>query len=1141
MTMRLDIVTNDAGELVRREHARELGANVVVSLYRLARLAQLHDLNNQAFVRQLEQTHQTIVDYCLRAGTHVSILFANRAVFVAGQLLKGSREKYDAATELGQIFEWCGGSELTIAREVTQSELLAFAEAISAAMRAEKGRGFRSPSPKIRLRAVNDAARVRGLDVERLSFEERIVRNYASAVVILRRFFDDLAASRYLLPRRIKRVAQNLVDLSIGSTPAFLGVTEVRNANHDDAGRAVNTAILAVAMAREITEDKVTLAHIAMASMMHDVGRPRASALASGGGGPRVSQVVARLSEDAEDRLPAGTAAVLTALGRVNEPSITRTVLAFEALWLRRAAYLGPVYRGARAATLHARIITIARRYNDLVTPEPGLDPRSPDVAIAILSEELTEPADRTLLRMLVSALGLFPVGTVVQLSTGEVAEVVFGADVKTTPGKPRLRIVMDAHGGVLASPLEIDLAEPAHAATRALVRVMSVDGWRKGKLGESLDRAPPRPRQTQEPSAPSRSAVVPTEPRMPVATPVPPRPTPAPPPLPVAVPPRPIPRAPLPSVPEASVGTTPSAVAEAMGRMIEDALRGAPPPGSPVTPAPPPPPAPEDTAKYAAQAGPTDRPPVKDITVTEPNTVAPAPREPSPPTPTVMKAAQPVSLPPASGPTARGTLGVTPLAHVLVYMLDHALSGSVVFSAPDADPHFISFQNGAPFKVRIAHPAALIGDELVAAGVLRREVLPEALEGAQRLGVLLGEYLVGHDMVTRAALAEALEAQVGNKVASIVNLEPDTVYSFYRDVDLLPSLESEVAVGDPLNVILATVRAWHDRARIRATLARIQKHRLVFHTQADPLSLALTPPERAVVETIRAEGCTLSQLFQMRMADEEAISSLVYTFAVTRQFAFKGQKKPPMGGRAAIPISIAPPTSTQSAPSMRVSQPHESTPASFAEARAEEVEPPLAANAMAESAPSDAIDEPSRDSVEPTAKVNDRRPSIPPHSTWRPPPVITMPPPLVRTDRPSSPGEGGPDEIGGAEGQLEAMTHFRLAEASLQRGDVAQAERLAKKATLGDPEEGDYAALYTWIRAMGTHNDAGVIEAITTLSKIIDNTPTERALLYRGKLWKRIKKMREALRDFQAVLTMNPRHREAASEVRLLKQSRGR
>jgi hypothetical protein len=59
MTMRLDIVTNDAGELVRREHARELGAGVVVGIYRLAKLAQMHDLTNQAFTRQLETTTST--------------------------------------------------------------------------------------------------------------------------------------------------------------------------------------------------------------------------------------------------------------------------------------------------------------------------------------------------------------------------------------------------------------------------------------------------------------------------------------------------------------------------------------------------------------------------------------------------------------------------------------------------------------------------------------------------------------------------------------------------------------------------------------------------------------------------------------------------------------------------------------------------------------------------------------------------------------------------------------------------------------------------------------------------------------------------------------------------------------------------
>src|SRR5262249_35576643 len=266
-------------------------------------------------------------------------------------------------------------------------------------------------------------ARLRGIELEDLSPDQRIVRAYASAVVIMRRFFEDLAASRYVLPRRIKRIAQSLVDLSDAKSASYLGVMEARNANYDEARRAVNTAILAVVIAREAITDRPTLVQIAMAAMMHDVARPRALALAGAAGGPMPGMAgPTTLSEDQEDRLAAGAAAVLTALGRVNEPSITRPVLTFEALWLRRRTWLGPVYWGARPPTLQASIIAVARRYNDLLTPEPGLAPPTTDYAVAVLANELTDTQDRTVLRMLVSALGLLPMGTMVQLSTGEVA-----------------------------------------------------------------------------------------------------------------------------------------------------------------------------------------------------------------------------------------------------------------------------------------------------------------------------------------------------------------------------------------------------------------------------------------------------------------------------------------------------------------------------------------------------------------------------------------------------------------------------------------------------------------------------------------------------------------------------------------------
>jgi len=1324
MTMRLDIVTNDAGELVRREHARDLGAGVVIAIYRLAKLAQLHDLTNQAFIRQLEQTHQIIGDYCLRSGSNVNILFAHKAVFVAGQLLKGSRSTYEAAAELGELFESYGGSEVHIQRDVTREELLGLAEQISIAHRSGPG-SFRSPSPKIRLRQVADAARLRGIELEDLTPDQRIVRMYASAVVIMRRFFEDLQASRYILPRRIKRIAQSLVDLSEGSTPSFLGVTEVRNANFDEAGRAVNTSILSVLMAREVTTDRVILAQIAMAAMMHDVSRPRALALmAAAGPAMPGMQGPTTLSEDQEDRLAAGAAAVLTALGRVNEPSITRTVLAFEALWIRRQTWLGPVYWGARSPTLHAKVIAVARRYNDLLTPEPGLPPPTPDYAVAVLSEELKEPVDRTVLRMLVSALGLLPMGTVVQLATGEVAEVVRGP--KGPGEKPRVCIMANA-AGARVSPVEVELAQEPH---RQVTRILGVDGWRKGlELGPGVDVGMSDGERESEPPA----------------APPPPVQAVAPPPLPPISPLAPLATSPATSLnaqaqraasqpsradryaeqfeswggveePGAerhdsssapsgehssaslpSMGSSPSAVAEAMGRMINDSLA-------------PPAAVSRDgdrtlfTAGEDAEARATARPAAGRSSSRE--------------------------------PTARGNLAATPLPHVLVYMLDHALTGSVVFEG-EAGDDTIHFVNGVPTKIKLRDSVALLGEVLVHGGAIDPRSVDQAVDGARRLGILLGEYLVGHDLVTREALSWALEAQLLEKIAYLANLAPEINYSYYRDVDLLDGWGGgDVPVGCPLNPILASVRNWMDRARIRATLNRIGKHPLVLHDDNALANIAVLPEEQAALDLIRTEALPLSQLFKRNLVDEEVVSSLVYTLAVTRQFAFKGQKKGPMaqaggpawqvassppsanpppsrsvpaaqppsapvggtqpapaasgtvsrtglgsapssrpqvpqpvsvskmasaasGGevsRAAPNAAVAPPVSVRKAGESRPSgqlpaaspppggAPRAMTPAArpstggLPRANAPQIRPitakkatvhglqpavppeqrqsrpagPLASPAGA-SSPPDPLDtartiaRPSPAFKPPAGRGAPARAAAPragaaagagappPSMAARPPPglpsksaapvsarpAVSPSPSSGRSGLGSSLGKPGnsaarspaaaptapapaakpassADEIqielddgGGrlgsaidlgdgladAEAALEAMQSFRMAEAALQRNDIAGAERLARKAVEGDPGQADYQSLLAWVRAL--NGAPGLVEeAIATMSRVIVEDPSnERALFYRAKLLVRINRPHDALTDLNELLSANPHHREAAAELRALKQ----
>jgi DnaJ-domain-containing protein 1 len=456
----LDPSAKAPGEAARKVHARELATNVVIALFRLVKLSTLHSMDNQAMVRQVEETVLHVNEYCVRTEHNLSILFTHGSVFVGGQLLRANRGVYEGALELGQILAKVGAAEIGIRREAKANDYTTFASVLADALRRPKPPRVERPTPNIRLRGIAASALREELGGERVDPNAQVARTYASAVVIMRRFFEELRRGKYDLPQRVKRVAQRLVDLSMGETPAFLGVTAARNQNHDEAGRAVNTAILALAMTRQVTQDIVQLSRIAMAALLHDCARARISGVVgmpSGG-------IVPQYSEQQENEAAAGTAVVLTALGRINEQSVMRTVISYEAHWERRRARLGPVYRGLRAATLQARILNIARTFNDLLTPAPGQEPPTADETIAKLEQEANDAADRTVIRLLIGALGIFTTGTIIRLNTGETGIVVQTPSHPSLYSQPRVRLVLDGRGAWIQPPLELDLA---HQRTR--------------------------------------------------------------------------------------------------------------------------------------------------------------------------------------------------------------------------------------------------------------------------------------------------------------------------------------------------------------------------------------------------------------------------------------------------------------------------------------------------------------------------------------------------------------------------------------------------------------------------------------------------------------------------------------------------
>jgi hypothetical protein len=928
---------------------------------------------------------------------------------------------------------------------------------------------------------------VRGLEVETLPLEQRLVRTYASAVVLLRRFHEQLAAADYTPPRSLKRVAQSLVDLSTAGTMAFLRVTEARNANSDDAGRCVNTAILAVAVAREVTTDRALLAQIALAAMVLDAGRPRAAAGASQG--PGMSSVAAQLTEEALESLPAGTAAVLTALGRLNDATVRRTVVAYEALRLRFARSLGPMYAGLRPPTLHARIVAVCRRYNDLLTPEPGLPPVTPEMAVATLHGELDDAADRTVLRMLVATLGLVPAGTVVRLSSGEVGEVFSVAGRSAAPDRPCVRVALDARGAVLDHPVEIDLAGPNVDPQLRIAGVVSVDGWSKGL-------AAPRPRAVSWSEPPSGQSSV----------------------------------------------SAVRAVSPASRRSEPEITQ---PPASIAPPSKPPPS--ERRPERPVSSKPAPPADVADRTLVQRSPFEDA-QERTPFGPASEHNVLIVERAPVSEPTARGQLAATPLVQVLVYMLDHQLSGTIVLREPDGVESTVIFEAGAPVKVSSGRPVARLGELLSDLGIATRTEIVPAIVEAKRARVLLGARLVERGTIDAETLQSALKQQVVAKLVGLVRAPPETTYAFFRDADHLTDWPTaEKFPVHPLDAIMACTRAWSDRARIHATLARMTDTSLELSVAAELDRVVFTDVEQSLLARMRGAHPTFAELQRERDAGDETLASLVYVLAVTRQLAFMAKRGLPMGREHA---EARPMTDPDDERISRVSWlPRESTgPDSLRKPPSVTPMPPPVTPAPSSVKPAPPSVKPVPSPVLSAPPPPSSQRSVPPPLPSKRAPVLTTatapPPPVVMTT-PSLPPASEKTEarpsrraprIISEEKKTQAASDVRMADEALAQGDTAIALKMATRAALADPYNRDASALVAWL-----HGSDGkpqhMAEAIAELTSSLDEDPRHvRTLLFRARLRKRSGKTPEAIADLEAALVADPGNKELEGELRTMR-----
>ncbi|WP_437895809.1 hypothetical protein [Sorangium sp. So ce124] len=474
---------------VKADVRRRAALGLVQMIYRLAKACLLHSDSNQAVLSLVPSAIDSIVQFCELSGSEAAtIVFAGNTLFINGQMLRASRETYEVALELGSFFEACDVSELVLDKTVRRAELAAFARLLADAQRDRSiaARLLQSSLRGVRVRKLTNPFPGGAIDGDGTRIG-RISRTYAAAILVMRSFYAALRSSPAILPQRVKRVAQKLVAAAEEDARLLLSVAAGKIADPDEAGISVSTAIVALGIARQLTTDRRMLGSLVTAALLYDVSRLRLTGVLAGstdGGEPVARSLLERgLSDDEKERLPASAAVMLTALGKLHAPSITRTVIAYEALALRQGGRQGPLYGGRRSPTVLARILAAARQFTELRTaPFPTIETASGgasslDAVLQRMIAGAESATDRAIGKLLVGALGIIPTGTFVQLSTGELGVVLSTPLSPAHFAQPPVRVLFDEQGHLLGAPLDVDLSVRAPGAEPCfIVRPVEVE-----------------------------------------------------------------------------------------------------------------------------------------------------------------------------------------------------------------------------------------------------------------------------------------------------------------------------------------------------------------------------------------------------------------------------------------------------------------------------------------------------------------------------------------------------------------------------------------------------------------------------------------------------------------------------------------
>ena len=435
-------------------HGRELVTHLAV----LFKTSQIHDPSNVAMESPTEKMMQCL-ERLWQWDQAVSLRLAGDYLFLDDMRLRMDMERFVSFTKVIEELKRVQIGTLSFTTGLAPDELKRAIYIITQAD-AINGEPFEFISERfnkssIRNIEIDPLQEIKDLDgsIQRNS-KERAKANYFKTLTTVSEAMENIKLGRAVSVKRAKRSVQTLVDLLLTDESTLLGLTTLRCHDVYTHNHSVNVCVLTLALGQRLgySPDQLTL--LGLSGLFHDLGKANIP--------PEVLNKSTEFTE--EDwmimrRHPVEGVKYLLRLKGINEMTIRIVKGIFEHhLNYDLSGY--PKIQGEWDVSLFGRIISIVDCYDALTSSRVyNRTPYSPEKALKFLFGRRGRTFDAALIKIFINCIGIFPIGTVVLLTTGELAVVLRGHPDTEKGDRPRVKIIANPQGRE-ADGDEIDLAD---------------------------------------------------------------------------------------------------------------------------------------------------------------------------------------------------------------------------------------------------------------------------------------------------------------------------------------------------------------------------------------------------------------------------------------------------------------------------------------------------------------------------------------------------------------------------------------------------------------------------------------------------------------------------------------------------------